>query len=527
MVIPLYTLDGKHLTVKHIVDFVANPKARIKIHPSCFGAIDRSRAFLHAQMKEKVIYGVNTGFGPMASHIIGTQDLKALQQNLIRSHSTGMGDSIDPDFILASMVVRINTLIKGHSGVSRDLADHLLLFINRRIIPVVHEHGAVGTSGDLIQMAHIALALIGEGEVWYREVRQPTVPLLKKLKIKPYTLESKEGLSLINGTSVMAGIGALNVYHAERILSLAVRLGAMGLELVHAFRDAFSEELHAARPHPGQMQVAALLRKILSSSRLLQERADLQKRITLHERDVKKIPDDVQDVYSFRCLPQILGPALEVIARTKQTVETEINSVTDNPMIDMKQKQILHGGNFHGDYIASAMDEMKIGLVKLTLLSERKINFFLNQNVNKRFPPFLNLKKPGLTLGLQGLQFVATSTTAQSQTLAFPQYVHSIPTNGDNQDIVSMGMESALFTAKVIDNAYTVLAIELIALAQAADFRNIYEKLSDSSKHLYEGVRSVFPKIIQDRVLVHELPQVVKFLKSDQSPDLSLGIDEK
>ena len=512
----LYTLDGKNVTIEHIVGFIANPKARIAIHPQCYHAISRAHNFLYSQMKKKVIYGVNTGFGPMASHIIGTEELKTLQQNLIRSHSTGMGDTIDPVFVLASMVVRLNTLIKGHSGVSRELIDYLLLFINRRIIPVVHEHGAVGTSGDLVQLAHIALALIGEGEVWHEGTRQSTTPLLKKLKIKPHELQPKEGLSLINGTSMMTGIGALNVHHAERVLALAMRLGAMGLELVHAFCDAFSEELHAARPHPGQVQVAARLREILSSSRLLQERQDLQKRIMLQKRDVKEISDGVQDVYSFRCLPQILGPAFEVIARTKETVETEMNSATDNPVIDMKKKQILHGGNFHGDYVAAAMDQMKIGLVKMTLLSERKINFFLNRNVNQHFPPFLNLNKPGLTLALQGLQFVATSTAAQSQSLAYPHSLHSISTNADNQDVVSMGTDAALIVAKVIENAYIVLTIELITLLQAVDILGVERKLSLSSRALYRQARAIVPKVWEDRPLSAESKALCDFLTHSQ-----------
>jgi histidine ammonia-lyase len=347
---------------------------------------------------------------------------------------------------------------------------------------------------------------------------------LQQVGIQPYKLKSKEGLSLINGTSAMSGVAALNCLHAHRLLSLAIRMGAFSLELVQGHKDCIAEKLQEVRPHRGQIVVARTLRDTLASSHLLRGRNSVDEMDI--PQDVKEISDVVQEIYSFRCIPQILGPVYDTLYKAQHEVEIEINSSSDNPIVDWENGTFLHGGNFHGDYISLAMDQLKMTLVKLMMLSERRTNFFLHKKLNNFFPPFLNLETPGLALGLQGLQFVATSTTAKSQTLAFPQYVHSIPTNGDNQDIVSMGMESALFAAKVIENAYVVLAIELIALAQATDFRNIHEKLSDSSKHVYDGVRSVFPKITQDRVLVYELPKVVKFLKSNQSLDFYLDQDE-
>jgi len=507
-------LDGNSLTIEDIYRLVKDKTVKVKVSDHALKAVLRSRKFVDKEMNSKVIYGINTGFGPMASHVIGNTQLLDLQSNLIRSHAAGAGAPINDEFVLASMVVRLNTLIKGYSGVSDELVERLQKFINKRIIPVVPEHGAVGTSGDLVQLAHIALALMGEGEVMYLEKRQDTSAVLKKLRIRPYQLKTKEGLALINGTATMAGIAAILCMNANRILSLAVRNGALSLELVHGLSDSLSEVLHQLRPHNGQVVVAETMRNIVDSSKLLRERGELQKRVKL-EGDVYEILEEVQQVYSLRCIPQILGPVYDTYNRTKECVEVEINSVTDNPIVDTNGKIFLHGGNFHGDYIATAVDQLKASFVKLTLLSERRINFFLNDKLNKILPPFINLSKPGLTLALQGIQFVATSTAAQNQTLAFPHSIHSIPTNADNQDIVSMGTDAALFANKVLENASIVLAIELITLSQAVDHLGVKNKLSKSSQEIFGKIRRIMPKIQDDRSLSTELEKIIKYIKKD------------
>jgi len=515
-------LDGNSLTVEDLYAYITNPRTQIKIRQECFVKINRSRLFLEKEMGSRVIYGVNTGFGPMSSHIIGQTELEELQKNLIVSHAVGMGEPLDQVLVLSTMVVRLNTILKGYSGVSRKLVERLKFFIDNRIIPVMPEHGAVGTSGDLVHLAHIALAIIGGGEVFYKNKKYKTKNLFEKLKIENYNLKPKEGLSLINGTAMMTGVAAILCVKAERLFNLAVRTGALALELVNAFEDSFSKELQRVRPHQGQIEVASALRNLLSTSKLLNQRESWQKTILIPTDGVKDINKDVQEIYSFRCLPQILGPILDSLRKTQKDVGTEINSVTDNPIIDVRHKNILHGGNFHGDYISSSLDQLKIGLVKLTLLSERRINFFLNQNVNKQFPPFMNLAKPGLTLGLQGLQFVATSTAAQSQSLAYPHSLHSISTNADNQDVVSMGSDAALLTAKVVDNGFILLTIETITLLQAVDFLKIYPKLSQSSKKLYTALRKLFPKIVEDKVITEKLRKVKNFIEySLEKEDLS------
>lgn len=506
-------LNGTNLTITDLNNFLNNPDYVIEIDPSAKQAVSLTKQFIDEQASGKIIYGINTGFGPMASHVISDHQQLELQRNLIRSHAVGAGDPIKSSYVLAAMIVRLNTLLQGHSGVSVELIERLQTFINHRIMPIIPEHGAVGTSGDLVQLAHIALAIIGEGEVIYNNKRQPTQEVLAALAIPPiYELQPKEGLALINGTSVMTGIAATLCIDAKRLLDTAVGNGAFSLELVHAYDDGISEQLHNLRPHAGQKEIARSLRDLLKDSKLLRSRSSLHEAVKAQD-DVLELPQAIQEVYSLRCIPQILGPIQETITKTIGTVEIELNAVTDNPIIDRELGEFLHGGNFHGDYIASAVDQLKAALVKLTMLSERRTNFFLNKNVNKFFPPFLNLKKPGLTLGLQGMQFVATSTTAQSQSLAYPHHLHSIPTNGDNQDVVSMGTDAALLAAKVIENAFIVLAIERISLTQAADFTKENDLFSQASQNTYQELRSVFPAVVEDRAFSPEIGAVVDLLK--------------
>jgi histidine ammonia-lyase len=311
----------------------------------------------------------------------------------------------------------------------------------------------------------------------------------------------------------MSAVAGLLCLEAEQSQSLAIRNGALALELVGAFDDAIAEPLHARRPHRGQRDVARTLRELLGGSSLLVQRDALY---TAPPQGAHPEPlgEPVQQVYSFRCIPQIAGPVLDTLRKTWADVETEINSVTDNPIIDVEAHAILHGGNFHGDYIAVTVDQLKAGLIRLSILAERRINFLLNEATNHhRFPPFLNLVTPGLTLGLQGLQYIATSTTAINQSLAMPHAVHSIPTNADNQDVVSMGTDAALIAMRVAANALVVLAVEAITLCQAVDCAGLADRLSPESQTLYRCIRDALPTVREDRVLVNELATVVERLR--------------
>ena len=511
-------LDGATLTPEQVYAVAHDPARSVEPAAAALRRVKASNALVKSEVEHKVVYGVTTGFGPMASHIIGRDKLRELQLNLVRSHSVGAGAPLPEAFVLAAMVGRLNTFLTGYSGVSEAVVRQLATFINHRIVPIIPEHGAVGTSGDLVQLAHIALALIGEGEVFYRGKRTRAARVLKSLDIKPLVLMPKEGLSLINGTSMMTGIAALLAVWAERLTGIAIVAGALALELVHGLSDALAETLHAARPHAGQRDIAARLRELLGQSRLLRHRHELQARVSVIE-DSYVTPEQIQEIYSLRCIPQILGPVIDIVRKFRNDVTTELNSATDNPVVDVPGGTFLHGGNFHGDVIAASVDQMKIGLIKLTILAERQVNFFLNRNVNQTFPPFLNLNRPGLTLALQGVHFVATSTTAHSQSLGYPHSLHSISTNGDNQDVVSMGTDAALIAHKVVENAFIVLAVELISLAQAVDVIKAVDRIAPPSRALYLKVRAVVPPVVEDRAFSSEVNQLAETLKADASFD--------
>ncbi len=515
-------LTGAALTTQDVLAVVTNPRLRVLVAPTALARMRKSKKLLDASLTSRIIYGVNTGFGPMASHIIGRDDLIQLQLNLVRSHASGIGAPIDPKHVLAAMIIRLNTIAKGFSGASESVAQHLERFINARITPVIPEHGAVGTSGDLVQLAHIALALIGEGEVHYRGTRMPTAVALKKEKISPLVLGPKEGLALINGTAGMTGIAALLCEHAARIVALTLRTGAWSLDVVGGFDDSISERIHAVRPHTGQRIAAAALRSLVAKSKRMKSREAFNKKHAISD-EVHKIAEDVQEMYSLRCIPQIVGPVLDAFWRVHSDVTTEMNSATDNPIVDWERGVFLHGGNFHGEYVAAAVDYLKTGIIKLTMLSERRINYFMNPAINHRLPPFVNLHTPGLTLALQGMQFVATSTAAHSQSLAFPHHIHSIPTNGDNQDVVSMGFDAALIATKAIENAYAVLAIELLTLAQATDALKCSGELSPANQQLYRAIRKQTAAVREDRSLAPDLARIVEFIQtSDALPLESL-----
>lgn len=437
---------------------------QIALHRDAFSKATRSYSYLMNEVRGKVIYGLNTGFGPMASIAISEKDRIQLQYNLIRNHAVGAGNPLSPDLVKAILVVRLNSLARGYSGIPKELLMRLAGFINKDILPIIPEHGSVGASGDLVQLAHVALVLIGEGEVVYKNKRMSAQRALKKARLVPLKIKSREGLAIMNGTAAMTGIAALTIIQAEKLLEQSIATSALLYEITRSYDDYLASELHNVRPHPGQVSIAARIRELLKGSNYLQKRYKTK----------KPFVNNIQDVYSVRCAPQILGPIYETIKHAKQVVETEINSVTDNPII-IPKKGIFHGGNFHGDYVAFEMDKLKIAMTKLSLLSERRINFLLNDSINGFLPPFLNTGRLGLDLGFQGMQFVATSTAAENQMLSNPMSIHSIPSNKDNQDIVSMGVNAALAAKKVVDNAKIILGLEKNAVLKA---RNILlEKL--------------------------------------------------
>lgn len=468
--------------------------------------------FLKKFAADKVIYGINTGFGPMAQWRVDDKHLKDLQYNIIRSHATGAGAPLDDTCVKAAMIARAGTLLQARSGVHPDAVRLLVQFINRGIFPFIPEHGSVGASGDLVQLAHMALTLIGEGQVHYKGQWRDAGEVLRINGLQPLQIHIREGLSLTNGTSVMTGIGIVNQFMAERLLDWSIAAAVWINEIASSYDDMMSEELNAARRHEGQQRVARCMRKLAQGSQCLRKRQ--HELYDSSHRDTTTFDHKVQAYYSLRCTPQILGPIAETLACSRRVLEEELNSACDNPIVDPVAGDVLHGGNFHGDYISLEQDKVKIALVRLAMTAERQLNYLMHDRINGILPPFLNMGTLGLNYGMQACQFTATSTTAECQTLAMPNYVHSIPNNNDNQDIVSMGTNTALLTKRVIENCCQVMAILYIALAQATDCLDIAAQLAPASRKTYDEIRERYPKTVDDTPFYREIDSVEQYLKS-------------
>jgi histidine ammonia-lyase len=499
---------NEYLSVEDFTSIIFNNN-KVAVSDSVIKRVEESFDFLKEFSGNKVIYGVNTGFGPMAQYRIKDEDRLQLQYNLIRSHSSGTGKPISPINVKAIILARLNTLSLGNSGVHPSVIHLMKEFLNRDITPLIFEHGGVGASGDLVQLAHLALTLIGEGEVFYKGERRATKEVFEIEKLEPIKVEIREGLALMNGTSVMTGIGIVNVHNSRKVLDWSVKCSCAINEIVKAYDDHLSFELNNTKKHFGQQEIAKLMRDNLSDSTLVRKREDHLYSGNNNE-DVFK--EKVQEYYSLRCVPQILGPVLDTINYTSQVLENEINSANDNPIVDVKNKHVYHGGNFHGDYISLEMDKLKIVIAKLTMLSERQLNYLLNSKLNEILPPFVNLGVLGFNFGMQGVQFTATSTTAESQMLSNPMYVHSIPNNNDNQDIVSMGTNAAVIASKVIENAFEVLAIELITIVQAIDALNYKNEISSVTRKMYDDIRTVVPEFKEDQIMYPIVQKVKDYL---------------
>lgn len=488
---------------------IVEEKNQISISEEVRNNIENCFSFLDAFSKDKVIYGINTGFGPMAQWRIDDDHLKELQYNIIRSHSTGAGEPLPESCVRAAMLARLMTFMQAHSGVNIQTCELLVEFLNREIYPVIPQHGSVGASGDLVQLAHIALALIGEGEVFYQGVRRNTAEVFAELGIKPLQMYVREGLAVTNGTAVMTGIGLVNLMNAKRLLDFSLKASVLMNEIASSYDDLMSEVLNGVKQHQGQQLVAAKMREIAAGSKMLLNREEE----LYHKSEEDVFEHKVQPYYSLRCIPQILGPVWDTMSNVEKVLLDEMNSADDNPIVDPENKTVIHGGNFHGDYVSFEMDKLKIAVTKMTMLAERQMNYLFHDRINGILPPFVNLGVLGLNYGLQASQFTATSTTAECQTLSNPMYVHSIPNNNDNQDIVSMGTNSALICQRVIENSYQVMAIHMMALVQAVDCLKIADKLAPATRELYDQIREIVPAFIEDTPKYKEIESVMNWLK--------------
>ncbi len=467
--------------------------------------------FLTRFGQNKIIYGINTGFGPMAQYRVSDDERRELQYNLIRSHCTGTGTVLAAPYVRSAMLARIGTFLQGYSGIHPYVVQLLTEFLNQGVVPQVFEHGSVGASGDLVQLSHIALNLIGEGEVFWQGTLQPASEVLAKLGLKPIDIHIREGLSITNGTSVMTGIGMVNMFYARKLLYWSMVSSLMMSEIASSFDDFMSEELNGTKRHQGQIRVAAMMRHLALGSSCIKSRET-----ELYRKNVTEtvFTEKIQSYYSLRCVPQILGPVYDTLARCTEVLLNEANSSCDNPIVDPWTENVYHGGNFHGDYVSLEMDKLKIAITRLTMLAERQLNYLCHDRINGILPPFVNMGVLGLNYGMQAAQFTATSTTAECQTLSHPMYVHSIPCNNDNQDIVSMGTNAALITRNVIENSFQVMAIHLMSIAQAVDCLGASKRLSPATRKVYEDVRALFPAFVQDQPMYEQMKRVQDYLRS-------------
>ena len=502
-------IAGKNIGVEALYKLLFEDEKLI-LSEECIRKVDESFNFLQSFASDKIIYGINTGFGPMAQYRIEDKSLTELQYNIIRSHSTGAGKPLPEIYVKAAMIARLYTFLQGKSGVHKELVQLICEFINRGIYPYIPEHGSVGASGDLVQLAHIALTLIGEGEVFYQGKKCNAQDVLKENSLNPFSMRIREGLSVTNGTSVMTGIGIVNLIYAQKLIHWSTVASVMMNEIAGSYDDFMSQALNETKLHKGQREIATLMREWVSGSKCVRKR---ENELYNQQHKEKIFEHKVQPYYSLRCVPQVLGPVYDELQNAEEVLINEINSACDNPIVDPETQNIYHGGNFHGDYISFEMDKLKIAVTKLTMLSERQLNYLFHDRINGILPPFVNLGVLGLNYGLQASQFTATSTTAECQTLSNPMYVHSIPNNNDNQDIVSMGTNSALLAKTVIENSYQVLSILFMGIVQAVDCLKIQERLSPKSQSVYHEIRSFFPVFTEDTPKYKEIEAMTEYLK--------------
>jgi histidine ammonia-lyase len=462
-----------------------------------------ARAVVDKLVREnRVAYAITTGVGKLSDVHIPPEQNRRLQLNLIRSHSAGVGEPLSQEETRAMMLLRANSLAKGFSGVRPEVIDLLCEMLNRGVHPVVPSQGSVGASGDLAPLAHLALAMIGEGEVWFENARMPAADAMKKAQIKPLVPEAKEAISLINGTQAMLAVGSLALLTAETLAATADVLGAMTLDALQGTDVAFDERIHAARPHAGQVKVAANMRRLIAGSQI---------------RASHKGCGRVQDAYTLRCIPQVHGAVRDTLDFCRKTFEVELNSAVDNPLVFVRNKDedegdVISGGNFHGQALAMALDYLAIALTALAGISERRIERLVNPALNEGLPPFL-APDAGINSGFMMPQVTAAALASENKVLAHPASADSITTSGNKEDYVSMGMTAAIKLKKVVANTTHVLAIEACAAAQAIDFLAPL-KTSPPLQHAHAAIRKVSARIDHDRVFATDFANLAALIRS-------------
>ena len=490
----IYKISSEEIDIEKLEELL-QPGKKIALSEEAKSKINSCRTYLNRKLKEfkEPIYGINTGFGALYNKSIPENSLSNLQHNLVMSHACGTGEKVDTVIVKLMLLLKIKGLAFGHSGVQLQTVERLIDFFNEDILPVIYQQGSLGASGDLAPLAHLSLPLIGEGEVYFQGKTYPSKNILKKFGWKPLTLQSKEGLALLNGTQFMSAYGCYCLINAYKLASLADFISAISLDAFDGRIESFDKLIHKVRAHAGQVEVADNMREILKGSQL-----------------IKRRKEHVQDPYSFRCIPQVHGASRDAINFSATVFHTEINSVTDNPTIFPDEDKIISAGNFHGQPLALAMDFLAIALAELGSISERRIYLLISGQ--RDLPPFL-VAEPGINSGFMIPQYTAASIVSQNKQLCTPASIDSIVSSNGQEDHVSMGANAATKLYKVVENINTILAIELLIAVQALEFRRPLRS-SVMIEEFVTAYRKEIPFIEKDVVLYPVIQKSEKFLKN-------------
>lgn len=497
-----FYIDGRSLTIEQVVKIADDPSIQVKIAPDALADIERAAAAVHQFVLDgKIAYGITTGFGAFKDRLIPVDQVEQLQENIILSHAVGVGPHLDDRTVRAMILIRANTLAKGHSGIRVKTLELLLELLNKNLLPVIPSKGSLGASGDLAPLAHMSLPLLGFGQVKMNGEIVDSADAFQKVGLEPIRLAAKEGLALTNGTTMMTAIAALGIDAAEALINTADCAGALGLEAQNGTLRAFLPQIHQSRPQNFQQETAEHIRSLLQDSQFT--RPDSSR--------------NVQDAYTLRCIPQVHGAVRNALSYARSVVEIELNSVTDNPLLFFDQNdqvEIISGGNFHGEPLALAMDFLAIALADLGNMAERRIAKLIDNNT-EHYPSFL-AAEGGLNSGFMLLQYTAAALASENKTLAHPSSLDSIPSSGNVEDHVSMGANAALHCAQVLDNVNAIIAIELMSAAQAIDFRlqkSPELQLGSGTKIAMRKIREAVPFFEHDEFLRPSMQKLIELVK--------------
>lgn len=489
-------IDGEHLTIKDVVN-VARNNREIELSEQAVIKIKKSREYVDNLVDNgAVVYGITTGFGKFSDVFISKEDTKALQRNLIVSHACSLGEPLAEEIVRGIMLLRINALAKGFSGIRLGTVNTLIEMLNKGVHPIIPEKGSLGASGDLAPLANMVLVMLGEGEAIYKGAKMSGKEAMDKAGIKVVELTSKEGLALINGTPVMTAIGALAAYDAVNLLKNADIIAAMTLEALRGITTAFDKKVHEVRGQKGQIAAARNMLRLVSESELTTSQGQIR----------------VQDAYTLRCIPQIHGASRDAIQYVVEKITIELNAVTDNPIVFADEDQVISGGNFHGQPIALAMDFLGIAVCELASVSERRLERLVNPQLND-LPAFLT-RKGGLNSGFMITQYAAASIVSENKILAHPASVDSIPSSANQEDHVSMGTTAARKARVILDNVQKVLGIEAFAAAQAISFRGDM-KLGKGTEEAYKIIRKEVSPVDEDRIMYTDMNILDRMVKTE------------